>query len=72
MEIATSFRSYSIPHPATLVCPDCRGKGYTVIEVRESVTVGAPNYPVTYPVVCYRTRPCWRCHGRGLVREEER
>lgn len=56
--------------PATDVCPECKGTGYTTIEVRETATVWAPEYPVTYPVTCYKTRRCWRCNGRGLVREE--
>ncbi len=56
--------------PATDVCPECKGKGYTTIEIREHATVWAPEYPVTVPVVCYKTRPCWRCKGTGRVREE--
>ena len=68
----TAFRSVSIPRPATQICPECKGKKYTTIEIREQATIGVPEYTVTYPVTCYRTRPCWRCHGRGLVREEER
>ena len=67
----TAFRSVSIPRPATQICPECMGKKYTTIEVREQVTICVPDYPVTYPVIAYRTRSCWRCHGRGLVREDE-
>jgi len=48
-------------------CPVCGGHGYTTIEIREPVTICAPEYPVTYPVTCYKTRPCWRCHGKGTV-----
>ena len=55
--------------PATRICPECVGKKYVTIEVRESVTICAPEYPVTYPVVAYKTRPCWRCHGTGLIEE---
>ena len=68
----TALRSYSIPHPAAQICPECKGKKYLTIEVRESVTICADTYPITYPVTAYKTRPCWRCHGRGLLREEER
>ena len=49
-----------------IVCPECRGNGYTTIEIREAVTL----YEGDYPVTCYKTKPCWRCHGDGMVRED--
>jgi len=55
--------------PMVRVCPDCTGSGYTTIEIRERVTVWEPDYPVTVPVVAYKTRPCWRCKGRGMIEE---
>ncbi len=56
--------------PMTIVCPECRGHGYTTMEIREAVTLYDQEWPVTVPVTCYKTRPCWRCHGDGMVREE--
>jgi len=53
-----------------IVCPECRGRGYNTIEIREEVTLYEGDYPVTVPVVCYKTRPCWRCKGKGMVRED--
>jgi hypothetical protein len=55
--------------PRTAVCPVCGGTRYTTIEVREHATVWDPEYTVTIPVTCYRTRRCWRCHGTGEVTE---
>ena len=52
--------------PMMIVCPECRGNGYTTIEIREAVTL----YEGDYPVTCYKTKPCWRCHGDGMVRED--
>jgi DnaJ-class molecular chaperone len=72
LRVAESFRSTSFPRPPTVPCPECKGRGYITIEIREYTTVWEPEYPVTVPVTCYRTRPCWRCHGRKLVREEGR
>ena len=56
--------------PAAQVCPECKGHGYTTIEVREEVTLYEGDYPVTVPVTCYKTEPCWRCHGARMVRGE--
>ena len=56
--------------PAARVCPECKGKGFTTIEIREAVTLYDQEWPVTVPVTCYKTRPCWRCHGARMVREE--
>ena len=56
--------------PAAQVCPECRGKGYNTIEIREEVTLYDQEWPVTVPVTCYKTRPCWRCHGARMVRGE--
>ncbi len=70
MELTASVRSVSFPRPPTETCPECKGRGYTIIEVRELATVWEPEYPVTIPVTAYRSHTCWRCHGRGLVREE--
>jgi len=73
MELRTSadFRSISYPRPPRLRCPECAGFGYTTMDTTENVTLWDNDYPVTVSVTCYRTRTCWRCHGRGLVREEE-
>ena len=54
----------------TQVCPECKGHGYTTIEVREEVTLYDQEWPVTVPVTCYKTEPCWRCHGARMVRGE--
>ena len=56
--------------PAARVFPECKGKGFTTIEIREAVTLYDTEWPVTVPVTCYKTRPCWRCHGARMVREE--
>ena len=56
--------------PVAQVCPECKGHGYTTIEVREEVTLYDQEWPVTVPVTCYKTEPCWRCHGDGMVRED--
>ena len=53
-----------------IVCPECRGHGYTTMEIREAVTLYDQDWPVTVPVTCYKTKPCWRCRGDGMVREE--
>ena len=56
--------------PMMIVCPECLGRGYNTIEIREEVTLYEGDYPVTVPVTCYKTRPCWRCQGGGMVRED--
>ncbi len=69
MQTATAFRSVSFPRPPTVICPDCLGRGYETVEITERGAIW-PEYQVEVPVVCYRTKPCRRCHGRGLVVEE--
>ena len=56
--------------PAKQTCPECRGHGYNTMEIREAVTLYDQDWPVTVPVTCYKTKPCWRCRGDGMVREE--
>ena len=72
MSVTYPVRLREWVRPAAIdTCPECRGHGYTTIEVREAVTVAAPEYPVTYPVTCYKTTRCWRCQGEGMLRRGE-
>lgn len=54
--------------PAMVTCPECDGRGYTATEIREHATVWDPEYTVSIPVTCYKTRRCWMCQGTGKVR----
>ena len=58
--------------PRVQPCPVCGGKGYISIETRETVTICADQYPITYPVVGYKTVSCWRCRGTRRVESDHR
>ncbi len=52
--------------------PECKGKGYTTIEIREEVTLYEGDYPVTVPVTCFTRRdPAGAARGGGMVRRTD-
>jgi hypothetical protein len=73
MESTALLRNHMVTHLRTQPCRECGGRGYTSIEIRESVTICVDLYPITYPVTGYKTVNCWRCKGTGrMPRDEQR
>ena len=72
MELTVAMEVPAVSHGHKQPCPECGGKGYTTIEVRENVTLCGDKYPITYQVVGYKTVSCWRCKGTKRVESDNR